>query len=115
LEREWPAGLALGELLARHDVGLLHLDERMLRHVELSRPREAWAFLNGPPPDGWFCVAGGNVAGDRWRLYVRSDPSTPPPAPTGEARGLTKGRGLRRLFARVLARLTRDPSPAENR
>jgi hypothetical protein len=72
LEQGWPAGQALGDLLARHNVGLTYLNERMIRHLELARPRDAWAFLNGPLTGGWQCVAGGNDPGDRWRLYVRS-------------------------------------------
>jgi hypothetical protein len=70
LQSEWPAGEPLGELLARRDVGLLYLNERMIHHLETSRPRDAWAFLNGPLPDGWQCVGSGDEPGDRWRLYV---------------------------------------------
>jgi hypothetical protein len=74
LEREWPAGEPLAEPLARHNVGMLYLNERMIRHLELARPRDAWAFLNGPLPGGWQCVGGGNDPGDRWRLYVLAAP-----------------------------------------
>ena len=74
LEREWPAGKPLSQILDERNAGLLYLNERMIRHLELSRPKEAWAFLNGPQPPDWLCVNGGNDPGDRWRLYVRTAP-----------------------------------------
>ena len=75
LERDWPgAGKPLAQILAERNAGLLYLNERMLGYLEQARPKEAWAFLNGPLPPDWLCVNGGNDPGDRWRLYVRTAP-----------------------------------------
>ncbi|MBV9124251.1 MAG: DUF1698 domain-containing protein [Planctomycetes bacterium] len=74
LERIWPSGRPLEEFLQEIHVGLLYLNEPMLRYLELSRSKEAWGFLNGSWPPGWQCANGGNEPGDRWRLFVRIAP-----------------------------------------
>jgi hypothetical protein len=87
LVHDWPAGMPLGEFLARRHVSVLYLNDWMIHHLEVLRPREAWAFLNGPLPPGWRCVDGGNLQGDRWRLYTRGGPGAGLPASARAPRG----------------------------
>jgi hypothetical protein len=69
LTNDWPAGMPLQQVLTKAGVNALYLDNRILGWMEHERAREAQAFLGETPPAGWRRLGGGDIPGDRWRMY----------------------------------------------
>ncbi|HSQ55183.1 MAG TPA: hypothetical protein VLM40_05505, partial [Gemmata sp.] len=63
-----------GEMLARHKVTHVYLDEQCLKQLATGDYGEAGDFIAGRDhPSGWGLVGSGNASGDRWRLYRREE------------------------------------------